>query len=134
MQLFRTATRTAAWLAAAFVVVTPLTSPGGPLSFAHVAMEQPVLSVSGSIDGLEVGRPASLALTVSNSSDDAVVVHQLTARVTAASAGCDLAALRIRPWRGSLLVPAHGSAAGVLPVLLTRACPSASWSLAYTAL
>jgi hypothetical protein len=121
------------WLGALAVLVIPFASPGGPLGLVHVAMQQPSLTITGSIEGLTAGVPASLALTLNSSSDAGVEVHRLAARVTGVSGGCPETALVITAWAGRLVVPQHGSAVVTLPVRVTSThCAGATWQLAYT--
>jgi hypothetical protein len=136
MRLVRATAAILAWLVAALAVVLAVTGPGGPLPLSRVAFEQPTLTITGSIEDLEPGRPASLVLTVTSTASYGVVVHALGARVTAAApAGCPVSALQVRPWRGSLPVPAHGRAQAPLAIRLAAdatACRGATWQLAYS--
>jgi hypothetical protein len=125
--------RLLSWLGALAVLAIPFASPGGPLGLVHVAMQQPALTITGSIEGLAAGVPAGLALTLHSSADAAVEVHRLTARVTGVSSGCLETALVIKAWAGRLVVPARGSAIATLPVQVTSThCVGATWQLAYT--
>lgn len=112
-----------------------MTGPGGPLSFAFAASYAPPFTISGSINGLQAGRPSALVLTVTNPSDTAIVVGTLSARVAGASAGCAASALAVTAWHGRLTVPAHGAATAPLSIRLAPGqdgCAGATWRLAYT--
>ena len=127
--------RSFTWIAAAAVVSLPLFSPGGPLSLVNVSAERSTLTITGTVSNLVPGHVASLALTVHNVSDRPAEVSSLSARVTAASAGCRPAALSIGHWAGLAEVPAHGTRTIALPVRLTAGpgeCSGATWQLAYS--
>jgi hypothetical protein len=125
--------RLLSWLGALAVLAIPFASPGGPLGLVNVAMQQPPLTITGSIGGLTAGVPSGLTLTLHSSSATAVEVHRLTARVSGVSAGCAEAALVITAWAGRLVVPPRGSATATLPVQVTSThCVGATWQLAYT--
>jgi hypothetical protein len=128
--------RVLTWLGAAAVLATPFFSPGSPLSFAQVALEEPMaLTITGSIDGLRHDVPARLALTLSSRAADPVVVHSVTVRVTDAPPGCSPDALSVGDWSGELGVPAYGRATAAVRVLLhdpTGGCTGATWQLGYT--
>src|SRR5689334_14532466 len=103
MRVVRMTTTALAWLVASLVVVTALVRPGGPMAFARVALEQPALTITGDIGGLEPGVPARLVLTTTNASDAVVVVRHLTARVVGApSRVCPASGLVVTSWRGRL--------------------------------
>lgn len=124
------------WVGALAVLATPFFSPGSPVSFVRVALEQPAqLEITGSVDGLRNGIPARLALTLTSGASEEVVVRSVVVRVTGASTGCTPSALSVGTWNGELLVPAHGHATAAIPVTLhdaTGGCTGATWQLAYT--
>ena len=122
------------WVATAGVLAVPLASPGGPLAQA-MPLERPTVTITGSVSGLQAEVPARLTLTVHSTASQQLVVNQLSARVTGASAGCDARALEIDDWNGSLEVPAGGASAVVLRTVLHGSpgvCAGATWQLAYT--
>ena len=136
MRIVRLAVRSLAWVVSAVVVVVPLASPGGPLSLQDVAMARPAMSITGSITDLRPGHPSVLTLTLSNAGSVDAVVHTVSARVTAASAGCSTSALHVQPWRGLLTVPGKGEARVALPLRLdadAADCGAAVWQLDYSA-
>ena len=137
MRVVRVVTSVLAWLVVTLVVLTALARPGGPLALARVALTQPTLSITGGIGGLRPGVPAVLVLDLHNAGEEDVVVRDVRARVDGASSTtCPVDALRITPWHGRLLVPAHGSATASLPVRLSasvRGCQGANWRLSYDA-
>ena len=124
------------WLPAAAVLALPFVTPGSPVSFVPVAMEQSQhLSITGSIAELHQDVAAGLTLTLTNVSDALSTVRSITVRVTSASAGCPVTALSMGTWTGSLAVPAHGASRAVVPVTLhdpASRCGNATWQLAYT--
>lgn len=134
MHLIVRLVRGLAWVAACAVLAVPFFSAGSPISLLKVALVQPSLTITGSIDGLVAGRPGGLTLTVHSDADAAVVVHTLAATV-AEVVGCGPDALVIAPWIGALTVPARGAATANLQVALAvgSACPGATWQLHYTA-
>jgi hypothetical protein len=123
-----------AWLAASAVLALALVTPGSPVSLVKVSVGESSLSITGSIDHLDTGRPAVLHLTLRSAADAGVAVHALTAAVMSAR-GCSASALHIRPWLGVITVPAHGTASVSLRAVLAAdaTCPGASWQLRYTA-
>src|SRR4051812_43009442 len=137
MRVVRTVTTALAWAVAVLVVLIAMLRQGGPLAFARVGLEQPALTITGSIGGLAPGVPAALVLTVNNSGDDVVVVRLLTARVMdAPSTRCPASALQLISWRGRLPVAAHAAATASLPIRLSpsaRGCRGVTWHLAYNA-
>lgn len=136
MATVRALGRSAAWLAVLLVLAATVSAPGGLLSWFGTADASPALRITGSIAGLEPGRPGILHLVLENSADDVAVVRILTVDVTRAPASCSASSLRITPWRGRLLVPAQGTAvAEVAMSLMSRAagCSGVTWELAYAA-
>ena len=119
--------RGCAWAVSGLLLGVPLLAQG--------ANAQPPLTVSGSVQDLQVGATGALQLTVRNDGATDAVVTALTARVTSASAGCPVSALTVRPWSGRLVVPAGGTAQRSLPVTVADVggCAGATWQLAYSA-
>lgn len=122
----RTTARVAAWSVSACVLALPLL-PSGATAAA------PQVRISGDVQDLRPGMPGRLVLTLSSPTE--AVVRSLSARVTAASPGCEAGALTVEPWTGRLVVPAGGSVARELVVRVADvpACHGARWQLSYAA-
>ena len=120
--------RVLAWLVVGVVAA-------GHLSGVAGAVVEAPLTVRGDVTGLGPGQTGRLAVTVSNPGEVPAVVRQLHTEVTGGAPGCGPDGLRVDPWQGRLVVPAHGTASVVLPVTVAAeaACGGVSWSLAYTA-
>lgn len=135
MHIGRVVARSAAWALSLLVAGVTLAAPGSPLMVLRDASAADPLVISGNLTGMVPGVAGSLVLTVRNDGSEPAMVSGLTARVTAAPAGCPAGALGIGTWQGELAVPAHGAAKAVLPAVLgssAAGCKGATWSLAYS--
>lgn len=100
-----------------------------------------LLRIEGSISGVVAGAPgAALTLTLRNGGAEARDVTRVRADSTGVAKGaphCDGEWLTVGEWRGSVSVPAGGSATVAVPVAVSAGlppdCATSVWGLVYTA-
>jgi hypothetical protein len=112
------------------LIPTILAMPG------HLAGDHQGFTIRGSVDGISPGSTGHLTLTVGNPGGSPLRVTSLDATAGSADPGCGVGELHVTPWSGSILVPAHRSAAQTLDVQLSvsppQACDGTSFPLSYS--
>jgi hypothetical protein len=95
------------------------------------------ITLRGHVSGLYPGAKVWLPLVLRNPNKIPLTIQRITTRVGNAAPGCPSTFLRVRPFDGSLRVPARGTAQASLKVRLRRkapdACQGARFPLTFTA-
>jgi hypothetical protein len=81
--------------------------------------------ISGSVGGLYPGDTEKLVLTVTNPEAYAIVVDNISTKVSTPAPACGSSYLAVAPFSGHLHVAAHGSATVSVPATLAHAAPNA---------
>jgi len=85
----------------------------------------PVFHIRGRVSGLYPGKAGTMSLKIRNSYRFPISVRQVASRVGSPAVGCPGRSVTIRPWRGRLLVPAHGRRRIAVRVRMRPSAPSA---------
>lgn len=115
---------------AALVAITA-TAAGTALPFpnrdgeARRSASGPALRVTGSVVGLFPGVTKRLPVRIRNRRAFAVVVRSISVRVGAGRRGCPGRVVRVRPFRGRLVVAARKQRVVALPITMVRTAPQA---------
>jgi hypothetical protein len=89
------------------------------------AQAGPAVHLSGHVNGLFPGLTTTLRVRVQNRRRFAIVVRTVAARVGAARRGCPAHVVRVRPFRGGLIVAARRTRTLALPISMARTAPDA---------
>lgn len=97
-----------------------LTRPDAKTTKATVAFH-----VRGTVRGLSPGRLRMMKVTVRNTSSRRLRVTRITATVVRSAPSCPTTAIRVKPWRGKLLVRPGASRKVLLKVRMKPTAPNA---------